>query len=395
MNFLRYFALAAVGCGLCCGQLQADDVLKASVKLQTPKKESKRAPQPLDEVPLNLWLPADTKVVRGLIVNPFYEKAVGQQHWQAAARHWGFGILGANYFGVRNAEFGPTLLQGLSEFAKTSGHRELEHVPCCFVGMSAGAGMSTRFAEQLPDRTIAVGPVCLEVGPQNEASMHIPMVTVFGERDGKQMEKLLAKLPEQRRQAAQWSIAVQWRRRHEFARANNMVMPLFDHAIRIRYPDEATPVDGPVKLNPIDESSGWLGQVSTWTRPAPAIAAYDKFAGDKSAACWFPDAYVAHVWQAFVVQAPRLSIQQPAGQGDGDFHLHAAGRPIHVELKIAAGLKPQQVQLFDGDRPLGKFEGNQFTLELKPGIYTLIAVATTESGEKSISHPNTIIMAAE
>ena len=37
--------------------------------------------------------------------------------------------------------------------------------------MSAGAGISMRIAEHLPDRVIAVGPVCLEVGPRDARSM--------------------------------------------------------------------------------------------------------------------------------------------------------------------------------------------------------------------------------
>ena len=78
----------------------------------------------------------------------------------------------------------------------------------------------------MPERVIAIGPVCLEAGPQNEASMQIPILTIFGERDGKQYEKLMARLKDSRRQSARFGIAVQWQRKHEFAKANNLLKKL-------------------------------------------------------------------------------------------------------------------------------------------------------------------------
>ena len=94
---------------------------------------------------------------RGVTFNPFYTKAVTKEHWQAACRHWEFGILAANFFGVKNDEI-PTMIDtALAIFARESKHPELITAKLCPLGMSSGAGMSTRIAEQLPDRVIAVG----------------------------------------------------------------------------------------------------------------------------------------------------------------------------------------------------------------------------------------------
>ena len=85
--------------------------------------------------------------------------------------------------------------------------------------------MSASLAEDMPDRVIASAPVCLKVGPKTEKGRSVPMLTIFGERDGKQLEKLSAKLPEQRALGAQWAIAIQW----EKARVREGEQP--DHAI--------------------------------------------------------------------------------------------------------------------------------------------------------------------
>ena len=96
--------------------------LEAQVKLREPKKDSKRAREGgLEHAPFRLWLPAGVKTIRGVSFNPYYTKAVTQQHWQAACRQWGFGILAANFFGVKSDEIPTMVNTALATFAKESG----------------------------------------------------------------------------------------------------------------------------------------------------------------------------------------------------------------------------------------------------------------------------------
>lgn len=148
-------------------------------------------------------------MIRGATLNAFYEPTVQQKHWRAAASCWGFAHIGTNLFRVRNDELRTTVLSALTTLAKVSEHPEVEHIPLCFHGMSIGGGLSSRLLEALPERTIAAVPVCLEVGPRDEASRRVPMVTIFGERDGRQMGILSAKLPAARADSARWAIAPQ------------------------------------------------------------------------------------------------------------------------------------------------------------------------------------------
>ena len=365
-----------------------DTYLDTLVKLRVPKKESKRSTEGgLGHVPFRIWLPEGVKTIRGVTFNPFYTKAVTQKHWQAACRQWGFGILAANFFGAKNDEIPRMIDAALTTFAKESGHGELAQAKLCPVGMSAGAGMSTRIAEHLPERVIAVGPVCLEVGPRDAKSMEIPMLTVFGDRDGKQYEKLMAKLPEARAQGGRFSIAPQWGRKHEFARANNLLMPLFDAAIRVRLGKSGEP------LKPFGEKDGWLGDVSGWKEGGSVIAPFGKFKGNKAKACWFPDAKTAYAWQAFVTFKPQLKLKNPPGLGDGQpFILHKVSEAIEVQV---AG-KPKTkgaIEVWAGTKRLGELaEGKLMVKFSEPGFYPVFLKALNDEGAVIRSRPNTLIV---
>ena len=381
---------AGLLCAVLVGTAVAEDVyLETQVKLRVPKKDSKRAREGgLEHSPFRLWLPAGVKTIRGVTFNPYYTKAVTQQHWQAACRQWGFGILAANFFGVKSDEI-PTMVDtALATFAKESGHPELAKAKLCPLGMSAGAGMSTRIAEHLPDRVIAVGPVCLEVGPRDARSMQIPMLTVFGDRDGKQYEKLMAKLPAARAQGARFGIAPQWGRRHEFARANNLLMLLFDAAIRKRLRAPGEP------LKPYPEKDGWLGDISQWKDGGSTIAPFGKFTGDRAKTVWLPDAKTAHAWHAFVTFKPVLKLKSPPGLGDGQpFILHKVNEPIKV---VAGGARNAEgiLEVWAGAKKIGELREGKTTVKFSSaGFYPLYLKSVDVEGSTIVSRPNTIIVA--
>ncbi|MBI1249326.1 hypothetical protein GC197_15960 [bacterium] len=376
--------------GFPAARLAAEDALfQTEVRLATPKKDSKRSREGgLGHVPFRIWLPGEVKTVRGLILNPMYTDAVTQQHWQAFARHWDFGILATNFFGAKSQEFPDLIDTALAKFAEESGHQELIGAKMCLVGMSAGAGNCVRIAELMPDRIIAVGPVCLEVSPRNEPSMKIPMMTVFGERDGTQGGKLHAKLPEVRAQGALFGIAVQWGRKHEFGQANNLLFPLFDVAIRQRLGKPGEP------LRPYPESSGWLGDLSHWRDGEAVIESVSDFSGDKSTACWFPDAKTAHAWQAFVMpRDQKITLASPPGMGDKQpLIIHKAGSEI--EIKVAGTPKTEgPIEVYSGGTKLGELKEGSLTVTMPdPGFYPLYLQASAPDGTILRSRPHTIIL---
>lgn len=372
-------------------------VFSTELALENPKKTKDKRAGDAAVAPFSIFIPDGIETLRGVVLNPFHEATVEQEHWRTAAAHWGFALAGANLFGVRKDDLGKATLEGLQSLATASGHPELAHAPLCLVGMSAGGGMCATLTASIPDRVIASAPVCLEVGPTNDAARKIPMLTIFGERDGRQMEKLDAKFPEAREAGAHWGLAVQWGRKHEFHKANNLVMPFFDAAIRTRYPAKLSPANGPVGLLPAPAQSAWLGVKSEWgEQPATIQAATDANKLEASATCWFPDSNTAHVWQAFVTKKPKIRILDPPELGGGQkLIIHRTGENLAVKIDISKEVTLEKITLRFGDRVVAEGDGvaREFTVKnLRPGIHSLIATGYDGTGKQLLSEPHTLLV---
>jgi hypothetical protein len=372
-----------------------DLTVRAEYTLKTPRTREPVLGGSKDKVAVTVWIPSGVKTVRGAVCNPFSKGEDVSKHWQAACRHWKFAYVQVDFDAVKKDEFG-ILKTGLNDLAKESQHPELAHVPLCFLGMSRGGGMSMQLTELMPERTIACAPVCLEVGPESDAARRVPAITIFGEKDGSQMEKLLTKLPAARKQNAQWAIAVQWNRKHEFGQANNLAFVFFDDVISRRVPGKFD-AGKPVKLAELSPESGWLGDTDAWNKTGaiPTIAAWKDYKGDRDSACWFPSHRVAATWQAFVSGTKDVTIAEPAGLGDGQaFTLRPATKPITLKLTLAPSLKPTKVELWNGNERLAeKTEAPwAFDVTLKPGVHALHAVVSQKEIASRTSRPHTIVV---
>jgi hypothetical protein len=373
-----------------------DLVVRTELPLKTARSRDPVLGGARDKVFFQVWIPSGVKTVRGAVCNPFSkDEAVVSKHWQAACRHWQFAYVQTDFDAVKKEEF--TLLQtSLAELAKKSGHPEIEHMPFCWTGMSRGGGMSMQFAELMPERTVASVPVCLEVGPTTEASRRIPVITVFGEKDGSQMEKLLDKLPAERKLGAHWGIAVQWGRKHEFALANNLSFVFLDDVIARRLPKE-TAEKGAVRLNDLPLEEGCLGDQAGWGKDGrrPAVLPWKEFKGERDRVCWFPSQRTAAVWQAFVAGTKDVTISEPPGLGDGQpFVPQSAAKPITVKLNLSPEWKADKVELWDGERRMAERTKAPWTFEVKltPGIHALIATVQESGKEVRTSRPHTIVV---
>lgn len=373
-------------------------IYQCAIKLQTPKKSEDRIADGRHHVQLTLWLPENVKSIRGIYLAPFNPETVEKEQNRAICRHWQFAIVGTNLMRVSKEEFRPVLLSGLKELAALSKHPEVEHAPMVVASMSAGAGMTVNLAEQLPERMIACGPVCLEVGPQTARTKDVPMITIFGERDGRQMQQLEELLPKQRTSFdAAWAIAPQWRRKHEWGAANNLLWPFFDEVIQQRLPRDINLAQQPAELKPCAADQSWYADLAAYQQPLAPIASTADYKGDRAAACWFPGPRTAAVWQSFVVKEPKLKISQPLPQGDGKpLAVFKAGEPIEIKIDLLTKDQPTTVWLYDADQKLQAMTctGNSCAVTLKqltPGLHTLIARAQFDAGEE-LSRPVTILV---
>jgi hypothetical protein len=370
-------------------------VLRTEFPLKFPRNRDPVLGGSRDKAWFRVWLPPDVKTVRGGICNPFSKDEPPAAHWREACRRWGFAYVQCDFDAVKKDDH-PLLMRALAELAGKGGRPELEHLPMCFIGMSRGGGISMQLGELVPDRTIAVAPVCLEVGPTTEAARAIPVLTIFGEKDGKQGPILLEKLPARRKDGARWAVAIQWGRGHEFALANNLAMVFFEDAIRLRLPAEPPPAGQPVPLREIPLGEGRLADHSAWGKGRPTVAAPADFKGDPASVCWLPTARTAAVWRAFVAPSKQVRIAEPPGMGDKQpFVLHPAEKPVKVRLDLDGSLKPSVVELWDADALVAKkTEGPwEFDAALKPGLHALIACVHEADGTVRLSRPHTILVA--
>lgn len=372
-----------------------DIVAHMELPLKTPRSRDPVLGGTRNKVFFSVWIPAGIQTVRGAICNPFSKDEGVGNHWQAVCRRWKFAYVQTDFDAVKKDEF--VLPQtALGELAKRTGHPEIEQMPFCWTGMSRGGGMSMQLAELMPERTIASVPVCLEVGPTNEPTRNIPVLTVFGERDGSQMEKLLGKLPAERKLGAHWSVAVQWGRKHEFGQANNLSFLFLDDVIARRVPRESRG-DKPPRLNEIPLEEGWIGDQLTWSKEGkpPTIQAWRDFQGNRDQACWLPSQRVAAAWQAFVAGTKEITITEPAGLGDGQkFELHSPARPIAVKMNLASHLNPTKVDLWDAHQLVAMRTAAPWTfaVSLQPGVHCLFAVVQVDGPGMRMSRPHTIVV---
>jgi dienelactone hydrolase len=374
---------------LLCGSLgtavaQEGTVLRSEVKLNKPRSRDPVLGGSREQLRVCVWIPPGVKTVRGAVVNPFAKAEPPQAHWRAACTHWQFAHVATDFDAVQKNDF-DLLLAVLKELAESSTHAELAAMPLCFTGMSRGGGMSMQLAERWAERTLATAPVCLEVGPTTDAGRRLPALTIFGEKDGQQMKLLRAKLPEARKLDAQWAIAVQWNRRHEFGQANNLTFVLFDEAIRLRLPG----------LKPLAPEDGWLGVVDSWNNQGvpPEVFPAKDYRGEREKTVWFPSERVARTWQAFVAASREVTIASPAGLGDGQaFTTHRADQLISVRLNIKGS--PTKVVLWSGQTQLGEKTAApwEFEVKLPAGIHPLYAMAIEDKGMKKCSRPHTIVV---
>ncbi len=391
-------ALCLFGCA--ASVATAEDVyLTDAVTLESPRKKPPVIGDPsLETVEYSLWIPSEARPVRGLIFNPFSPSSKEPpvlKHWHEACRLWRFAYLTANYDGVNGKEFATTFVAALEEFAKRSERPELNHAPFCAIGTSRGGGYSRSFAKLLPERALAVAPVCLESPPDEPTLRGIPFITVFGEKDGGQMQKIMTAHPTHRGAGALWGVAVQWGRGHEFAKANNIAIPFFDAVIRRRLP-ESSPSGAPGELRDFPLSEAWLGDASGWSekrRAGPVVAA-NEFRGEPSARVWLPDERTAHAWRAFVSGDKSVQIVEPPGLGDGqEFIAHPPKTPVKIRV-VAKSPSPVKIGLYDGERLLEERDGleAEFTASFEPGIHPVYALVHGADGVESFSMLHTLIV---
>lgn len=269
---------------------------------------------PREEVRFDLWIPDSTPSVRGIVVMSGHgsgEALFRRADLRAIAQELHLALFKFVGNPLQRGFWPHSLLfDRLKHFGTTSQHPELEYAPLFLYGHSNGTGFSAVFTSYVPDRVwawVSMRPgITFQVYQPGAAQ--VPGLVIFGEDDGffarPSREENLAVVPTLRKNhGALWNIAVEPKTGHGPGEKTwSLVFSFLRHTFAARVPANANPTSAPVKLTPLDPSSGHLGQ--NWS-PTPGgyqelpTAPFAKFSADKATASWLIDAGYAADWQSF------------------------------------------------------------------------------------------------
>src|SRR5262249_45468060 len=156
-------------------------------------------------------------------------------------------------------------------------------------GFSAGGGFTRRLLKEAPDKVIAgvvVGSTMKLRGELTDDHRRVPMCVINGDLEhepgeaGGMAKALEPVLAGPRPKGAVWGWVGVQGVGHERVGQEVLAMPILDAAVRLRYPADVDVRKGPVKLKPVDLTSGWVADNTTWKSGLTAITPAKKFKGD-------------------------------------------------------------------------------------------------------------------
>jgi hypothetical protein len=303
-----------------------------------------------------LWIPDGVPTVRGAIVELHRASVAARTDYHAVARTLGFAVFGAL---VRWANFTKVLPDQLGKLAAALGHPEVANVPWALVVGSRNVAAAASFVRQDPNphRLLCLltngGPdVAVDLSDARAVARFrgVPVMTVNGTEDPyvEGLDWFRAPYPRIRAARLPWCAAPDWGGGHAGRTNGALYWPFVVAALAARYPRDADPRRGRVRLRPLRERQGLLLGPVDWDDPpgdgAGSLAPPPR-AGVRRETVWFPSAAVAAVWRAYAARAPlgRLAARADTGRG-ATIRLQFVGRPSRGAT---------EARFYDGDRLLG------------------------------------------
>ncbi len=352
-----------------------------------------------------LVIPEGLAVVRGLlVVGPYSGGDSRDYHEQVWYREFlnrhGFAFLGATNYYLHDYS---VMQAALGQLARDTQHPELVNVPYAATGFSAGGGYTRQLMKADPDRVIAgvvVGSTMKLRGELTDDHRHVPMCIINGELErgpgegpgmAKHLEPVLA---EHRPKEALWGWMAVQGVGHEFAGQEVLTMPILDAAVRLRYPAGADVQQGPVKLLPVEQDSGWIADNTTWTSGLTSIAPAGKFQGDVARSSWLLNEDIAFLYRAYSTFDWRLRITEP-GRDAARSEVLDAGSAVTIQVDDSRFAGWKRLELYDGATRVGELtEGPArfMVRDLKPGYHGYSILGTDSEGNVRPSNPVLVVV---
>jgi len=363
-------------------------------------------------VDVGLFIPADTKPLRGLYVHAAHYRIKADDRWAEASRAIGFGHIALNInlkLNNRPKKLRKGLDDALKEFAAKTGRSELSHLPMIGVGHSAG-GMVVPVLLASPERAITTCVSCGWITDPKKlkpADKSVPMLFTLGAIPDafKMLPGIESRFIPARSDGLAWGLALQWGCAHDFANSAALFIPWSQAIAAMRLPKYPPRSGGPVKLRNVKLSDGWLGQSPKIKTNLAVVARYNEYKGDKTKAVWLPNRSVAMVWRAMQSNDPPIILQ--ASSGDGSAKLPKAnpkserqmtippGGSIILQATIRRGFGVSKLEYYDGDRLIGQATKAPWRVDwtqAPAGPRAVWAMWTSSDGKKGVSNPALILV---
>jgi hypothetical protein len=373
----------------------------ANTEVYAAKIESKN-------VDAHIFIPGDTKVLRGVLLHSAHYNIRADDRWAEMCRTMGWAHLALSVEGNQRVQ---RLSEGidlaLKVFADQSGHTELLNLPITCVGHSAGGqGMLAllSYPKRLLTDCISCGWISSagKLGPCAE----VPYLCVLGAipDDFKMLPDVEANFLPARAAGLPWGLALQWGCAHDFGNCSALFVPWIQGVNAFRVPASWDPLSGPVPLKPMKESDGWLGDRASVEGNFATVTSFAEYHGDKALASWFPSRASALVWRAFVSKDSPLILEAAASDAstslpplkpNGERGMMVnPGRDVTLRVRFSKPMdRPmaiQQIEYFDGDVSLGTTKAEPWNLEWKnppQGAHPVYAVWTMADGSQGTTSP--------
>jgi hypothetical protein len=348
-----------------------------------------------------IWIPAEVKTLRGVIV---HQHGCGEGscksgltgafdlHWQALAKKHDCALLAPAYEQPEKADCqmwcdprngsAAAFQKCLADLGVMSGHPELAQVPWALWGHSGGGHWAGGMVLLFPDRVAAAwlrsGVPLLKPNPERptikahtlgDAALKVPVMCNPGTKEGVTVkdgrfagvwpanEELFRAV---RSRGGLIGVAVDPLTAHECGNQRYLAIPWLDACLTARLP---AAVGEPLRTMPVDDV--WLASI-TGTEAMPAA----KFKGKPLEAGWLPNEAVARSWMQYVKDtavsdstpppAPtnlRVDAHRLTWDAEADLESGLAGFVIERDGQFLANL-PEQ-----GKNPFGRpiFQNLQYS----------------------------------
>ena len=367
---------------------------------------------------IKMWIPPKTKVLKGVFISGHgggggdSRDFARDENIRAFAMRLGFGVAGLHNFPGRSIydKGGQVFFNALKEFAKLGQHPEIANLPFVMYGSSNGGGQTYGFVNYAPERAICfVSNVAAGGNPKEpvDAALKVPGIIILGKFDAlggqRAIDRATELMKNARSRGALWCWAVELKG-HEDGNSFDIYMKLVEQAVIARYPKNASPLKGLVKLNEIKPESGWLVDQDSWDNGLTYVASYDEYKGDKGKAGWILNKDMAYVYRSLATHHNPLSVK--VLEFDRTFNpntdpgtMFSLGGPVakpgeKVTITCNTDEFPQwtKIEFYNGSVLLGEVnQGNKpeikTVLDGSNQVYCLTALATDNSGKQKTCSP--------